>query len=225
MEMLPKSLDSHETDLAHNYSSVLIHLLRDAGPQKCLLDCHNASSNFNAIFNNYIKLYSEPLVRNLIGIELATLIFTGCVNLDEQGNLQEIKEEAPEFTPETVQFRAIAAYEYLVGNDSDSAKALRHKLKKALTGETSVIQGQHLSWEPCAVKQFASYYQKRNPELLKEKAFVNSSVWIISSYSPRINLNIPDKINNQTKPDQEIKDTTKPGCDSDQTAEGQRSNI
>ena len=149
--------------------------------------------------------YSEKSMRNWVGVELATLIFSGCVNLDQSGNLQDTKAESDEFTPETVQFRAIAAYEYLMENESGPAKTLRNKLNKSLAIETK-----SQIWNPSAVKQFESYYQTKNPEALNEKAYVES-IGVKANYSPRINLNAAAQPDSTSKPDQENKDLTKPG--------------
>lgn len=151
---------------------------------------YSEDQNFIAAFESFLAAYqiNDLKVKHEAAYQITNLILIGNIIMDSIGSidkeqtmlqknhltecdLEKRKRQGLELT--TMQDRAIKAYEYLHGDISDKAAAMRLRLDQILGDELSP-QGQRKYWKALMLKKFQQYYLKKNPELLTSTFYVES---------------------------------------------------
>lgn len=190
-EILEQNLKVALESDAENVRDAIEALSPDEGFMK-LVHIYAESRDFCSVWENYLTVFKSAdalqKLKEEAACELAGLILSGNVVMDENGNLDKKVTESrgnAKLTPENekiraeegkdlaiMQQRAIFAYGYLHKLTSVSANRLREKLNNILCGDLSqTAETQASVWAPSVTKKYLQYYAKKNRLLLNEEAY------------------------------------------------------
>lgn len=141
----------------------------------CVAEISKKTKNYVAAFQNYLAAYH---ITNLpsheaVGCELANMILTGNVVLTQDGILCDISKLSLDFDMDVdiMQDRAIKAYRYLHGGQSEMSVELRNCLDQILAGNMcNPYDIGKVIWQHEALIKFHDYYAETTPEMLNEPA-------------------------------------------------------
>ena len=136
-------------------------------------------------------------------LEIANMIFTGYVTLNNQGKVDEKLSEqwhvlsdqeksVSNADPTIIRQRVIFAYEYVCCFPFPDSASLRHRFNHILSGTFTVSTEQtEPIWTVDSIEKYVDYYRVKNPKLLSEKSFLDSIKTLCQENKKLKNKNSP----------------------------------